>query len=64
MARDDMYRLGGAVTRLEEGKSEQWLFDLKNDSAEQVDQSENQPQRQAELAKLLVDWEIETRSSR
>jgi arylsulfatase A-like enzyme len=52
------------VTRLEEGKSEQWLFDLKNDPAEQVDQSTNQPQRKAELAKLLADWEIETKSSR
>ncbi|MFT4556814.1 MAG: arylsulfatase A-like enzyme [Planctomycetaceae bacterium] len=52
------------VTRLEEGKSEQWLFDLKNDSAEQVDQSEKSPQRKAELSKLLTDWEIETKSSR
>lgn len=52
------------VTRLEDGKSEQWLFDLKNDPAEQVDQSRNQPQRKAKLAKLLIDWETETKSSR
>ena len=52
------------VTRLEDGKSEQWLFDLKNDPTEQVDQSGNLPQRKAELAKLLAEWEIETESSR
>lgn len=52
------------VTRLEDGKSEQWLFDLKNDSAEQVDQSGNQPQRKAKLASLLADWEGETKPAR
>lgn len=52
------------VTRLEEGKSEQWLFDLKNDPAEQVDQSGNQPRRRAKLVGLLSDWETATEPSR
>tara|TARA_R110002072_G_scaffold155657_2_gene306025 strand:+ start:46232 stop:47647 length:1416 start_codon:yes stop_codon:yes gene_type:complete len=59
--RHDNWKL---VTRLEGGICEEWLFDLKNDSTEQADQSANQPQRKAELARLLVSWELETKPAR
>jgi arylsulfatase A-like enzyme len=52
------------VTRLEDGIHEEWLFDLKNDSAEQVDQSASQPQLKTELARLLANWESDTKSAR
>jgi arylsulfatase A len=52
------------VTRLEDGKTEQWLFNLTTDPAEQTDQSASHPQRAAELAKLLSEWEAETKPSR
>lgn len=52
------------VTRHENGIREEWLFDLKNDSAEQVDQSASQPQRKTELARLLANWESDTKSAR
>lgn len=52
------------VTRLEDGIHEKWLFDVKNDSAEQVDQSANQPQRKTELAIPRVNWESDTKSAR
>ena len=52
------------VTRLEEGKTEQWLFNLKSDPAEQTNQSASHPRRAAELANLLSKWEAETKHTR
>lgn len=52
------------VTRLEDGKTEQWLFNLKSDPAEQTDRSASHSKRAAELAQLLAEWETETKPSR
>lgn len=52
------------VTRFENGNHEEWLFDLQNDSEEKVDQSAFHPQRKAKLARLLADWEVETKPAR
>ena len=52
------------VTRLEVGKRDEWLFDLKNDPSEKVDESKNRPQLKQRLTDLLVGWETETKPSR
>jgi N-acetylgalactosamine-6-sulfatase len=52
------------VTRLEEGKQEQWLFNLKTDPGEQDDLATSDAQRTAQLSKLLAAWETETKSAR
>lgn len=52
------------VTRLENGQSEQWLFNLKSDPVEATDQSANYPQKRDELAELLARWETDTQTAR
>ena len=52
------------VTRLEVGKRDEWLFDLKNDPSEKVDESKNRPQLKQRLTDLLVGWETETKPVR
>ncbi|NQV22887.1 MAG: sulfatase-like hydrolase/transferase [Rhodopirellula sp.] len=52
------------VTRFEGGKSEEWLFDLQADPAEQNNQAIRDPRRKAQLAELLSAWERETKPSR
>jgi N-acetylgalactosamine-6-sulfatase len=52
------------VTRLEEGKKEQWLFNLKTDPGEQVDLTSGDAQRTSQLSELLSTWETETKSIR
>jgi len=52
------------VTRLEVGKRDEWLFDLKNDPSEKVDESKNRPQLKQRLTDLLVGWETETKPFR
>jgi len=52
------------VTRLEDGKIDEWLFDLKNDAKEARDLTSSKPKLKQRLAGLLVDWEAETKPSR
>lgn len=52
------------VTRFEDGKSEQWLFDLKSDPAEKLDKSKSHPQILTDLTGRLADWETKTKPSR
>lgn len=52
------------VTRLEDGESDQWLFDLRNDAGETKDLTASKPELKQRLAGFLADWEAETKSSR
>ena len=52
------------VTRLEDGESDEWLFDLRNDAGETKDLTASKPELKQRLAGLLADWEAETKSSR
>jgi len=52
------------VTRLEDGKTDEWLFDLKNDTKETKDLTASKPNLKQRLADLLADWEAETKPSR
>ena len=52
------------VTRFEDGKRDEWLFNLKTDPAEKIDQSENHSKLKVQLSSQLVAWETETSPSR
>jgi len=52
------------VTRFEDGKSEQWLFDLKSDPVEAVNLAATHRQKRDHLAELLASWEVDTQATR